>query len=436
MKAYFAFHPPMICQGYAMPVSVNRLLFMNALRKALYNLHDPYELKKNPLNQVLAESLAESGGDLKQAVIGAINAVMPDIHTPHDSKAWRVYELLNYRFIDQIGQKEVAKTLLISLRTLQRMEPEAIEILAESMASAGHLSLLGDGDSESVRASSAESVGLTSSESWEKEAEIFKVKNATSLIDIRKMLKELSQILQPIRAAGPGSVRVEIPEDTWLVEGEVTLLRQAVLTAVSAFDRQNPGLQITISSRPAGPQGTGLQGIIEILGRNRRTDLAELNLSSGAEITAALTNLMQILNGSIEVQRRSAGEAAILLSLPARRQYSIVVVDDNADAIRLVEKYLAHSIYTVTGIQDPERVVAALQKDRPALVIMDVMLPNVDGWLLLSRIRRSAGIAKTPVIISTILPQEELSASLGADGFLRKPFTQLELLQALTTHLP
>jgi CheY-like chemotaxis protein len=185
-------------------------------------------------------------------------------------------------------------------------------------------------------------------------------------------------------------------------------------------------MQIVISSERKGSQGS-----IQIKGRSGGTEIPAIDLSSGAEIPAALANLMQLLKGGVEIQQMSSTELSILLSFPAQKQYKIMVVDDNADAIRLVEKYLASNIYTVSGIQDPERVIAELEKERPFLILMDVMLPNIDGWMLLSQIRLNPGLSKIPVIVSTILPQEDLSISLGADGFLRKPYSQQELLHIL-----
>jgi CheY-like chemotaxis protein len=88
-------------------------------------------------------------------------------------------------------------------------------------------------------------------------------------------------------------------------------------------------------------------------------------------------------------------------------------------------------MYLVSGVQDPELVITELEKEEPALILMDVMLPNIDGWMLLSQIRLNPGLSKIPVIVSTILPQEDLSISLGANGFLRKPYSQQELLQIL-----
>jgi CheY-like chemotaxis protein len=406
-----------------MPLVMNHDRYINALREALLNLYNPYELKRNPLQSILADQEGEPKKDLKLVLIDSINALMPDKQTPYDTKAWKFYELLNYCFVDQIGQKEAAKNLLISLRTLQRLLPEAIEILAEQITSKYHLTLM-DEETESLQKKDNQANLADVDETWARETDSLKAKYSGNIIDIHKMLKEISQILQPISGINQNNVHVELPEEAWLVMGQVTFLRQAVLTAISAFDRQKPGLIVISSERK------GSQGFIQIKGRSREN----IDNSSDADIPAALTNLMEMLKGNAEIQRTSA-ELSIRLSFPAQKQYKIMVVDDNADAIRLVEKYLSSNIYTVTGVQDPERVISEMEKERPFLILMDVMLPNIDGWMLLSQIRLNPGLSKIPVIVSTILPQEHLSISLGADGFLRKPYSQQELLQVLDTHV-
>ena len=407
-----------------MPSVLNRAQFVNALREALLNLYNPYELKHNLLYAILTNQDEEPKRDMKLVLIDAINSLMPDKQTPYDTKAWKFYELLNYCFVDQIGQKEAAKNLLISLRTLQRLLPEAIEILAEQVASKYHLTLAEE-EAEPFQKKDLPADLPVLDETWAKETDSLKWKYSGDFIDIRKMLKEISQILQPISGVDQSKVQIKFPEETWLVMGQVTFLRQAVLTAISAFDRQKTG-QIVISS-----ERKGSQGIIQIKGRSGKAGQTNSDHAGGADIPAALTNLMQLLKGSVEIQQTASNELSILLSFPAQKQYKIMVVDDNADAIRLVEKYLASNIYTVTGIQDPELVIPELEKERPFLILMDVMLPNIDGWMLLSQIRLNPGLSKIPVIVSTILPQEDLSISLGANGFLRKPYSQQELLQIL-----
>ncbi len=406
-----------------MPLVISRSQFIDSLREALLNLYNPLELKHNPLQALLENQNPDSSPDLKQVLINAVHELMPDSHTPYDTRAWKYYELLYYCFIDRLGQKEAAKTLLISLRTLQRLLPEAIEVLGEKLAAEYHLTFPEGEAQPSQTLPGPEDV-------WNKETALLKSKDSATYIDIRKMLREIMQILQPISGVGESKVKIEIPEEAWLVMGQVTILRQAVLTAISCFDQQEPGLKITISSEQKGEQGA-----IRIRGQSQSREIQDPSLSSKADIPAALTNLMNLLQGSAEIQRARSNELSILLTFPAQRQFKIMVVDDNADAIRLVEKYLASGIYTVCGVQDPEDVIPVLEKQQPALILMDVMLPNIDGWMLLGQIRRSPDFSKIPVIISTILPQEDLSLSLGADGFLRKPYTQQELLRILDLHL-
>jgi len=68
---------------------------------------------------------------------------------------------------------------------------------------------------------------------------------------------------------------------------------------------------------------------------------------------------------------------------------------------------------------------------RPAAIIVDIMLPGVDGWELLGRLRENPKLGSVPVIISTILPYEQLASALGAAEFLPKPVSRKVLLSAL-----
>jgi CheY-like chemotaxis protein len=64
-----------------------------------------------------------------------------------------------------------------------------------------------------------------------------------------------------------------------------------------------------------------------------------------------------------------------------------------------------------------------------------VMMPNVDGWELLGRLRQHPSTADIPVLVCTILPQETLALSLGASAFVRKPITRQVFLSALDHQL-
>jgi CheY-like chemotaxis protein len=67
----------------------------------------------------------------------------------------------------------------------------------------------------------------------------------------------------------------------------------------------------------------------------------------------------------------------------------------------------------------------------PQAILLDVMMPQVDGWKVLARLRQHPATEQIPVIVCTIMAQEELALALGAGGFLRKPVSRQDFLDAL-----
>lgn len=106
-------------------------------------------------------------------------------------------------------------------------------------------------------------------------------------------------------------------------------------------------------------------------------------------------------------------------------------VEDD-DSIREIEVYTLHSVgYDATGFSDGTSFWEALQKERPDLVVLDVMLPGMDGMELLSKMRASGEFSEIPVIMATAKGQEYdkiKGLDLGADDYLVKPFGVMELV--------
>jgi CheY-like chemotaxis protein len=67
----------------------------------------------------------------------------------------------------------------------------------------------------------------------------------------------------------------------------------------------------------------------------------------------------------------------------------------------------------------------------PKVIVLDVMMPQIDGWELLASLRQHPNTSHIPVVVCTILPQEDMALSLGASGFVRKPVTRHIFLAAL-----
>jgi CheY-like chemotaxis protein len=119
------------------------------------------------------------------------------------------------------------------------------------------------------------------------------------------------------------------------------------------------------------------------------------------------------------------------LSIPAAEEVPVLFVDDNADALQLFERYLMGTRYRFVGAQDAGQAMAAAAAFKPCAILLDVMMPKQDGWALLHYLREHPDTSNLPVIVATILPQEQLALTLGAAGFLRKPISRMDLLTAL-----
>jgi DNA-binding response OmpR family regulator len=125
------------------------------------------------------------------------------------------------------------------------------------------------------------------------------------------------------------------------------------------------------------------------------------------------------------VPERSAADRAAIPAAP------ILVVDDDAKIVRLVRTYLERDGFSVVTAADGPAALEAIETHRPALVVLDLMLPELDGRAVIRAVRRDDEAARTPILVlsarsSTI----DRIAGLedGADDYLPKPFSPAELV--------
>ena len=106
----------------------------------------------------------------------------------------------------------------------------------------------------------------------------------------------------------------------------------------------------------------------------------------------------------------------------------VFVIDDEQNIRDILEKYLKKEGFTVSTYQDGAEVLHALETTEPDLLVMDIMMPNIDGLELLRRLRKDSFI---PVIVVSARDEELdriLGLELGADDYLTKPFSPRELI--------
>jgi len=220
------------------------------------------------------------------------------------------------------------------------------------------------------------------------------------------------------------------PEEARRVPLRAGIVRQALLDVLSAAIRHAEGGRLHIRTEIAA-------GCIAIETRASGGVTGQELESEHVESLAMAAQLIRLCDGSLQIDagmdEAIKGEPVFVatITLPAPEQSMVLVVDDNADALQLIERYLSSTRYLFAGTQDATQAVTMAAELEPAAILLDVMLPERDGWTLLGQLREHPQTERIPVVVCTILSQRELALALGAAGFIRKPVKRAELLATL-----
>jgi two-component system alkaline phosphatase synthesis response regulator PhoP len=112
----------------------------------------------------------------------------------------------------------------------------------------------------------------------------------------------------------------------------------------------------------------------------------------------------------------------------------ILVVDDEIYIVHILEFTLTMEGYEVLTAADGEEALRRLEQDRPDLVVLDIMMPKVDGYEVLRRIRADEEFRQLPVILLSAKGRpidRETGLEIGADDYIVKPFSPRRLLEKI-----
>jgi DNA-binding response OmpR family regulator len=116
----------------------------------------------------------------------------------------------------------------------------------------------------------------------------------------------------------------------------------------------------------------------------------------------------------------------------------ILVVDDEPDLVELIKHHLVREHYEVVTAHDGERALAEARVRLPDLILLDLMLPGIDGLEICRRLRADARTKSIPIVMLTAKSEETdavVGLMQGADDYVRKPFGMKELLARIAARL-
>ncbi|HPN54255.1 MAG TPA: response regulator, partial [Anaerolineaceae bacterium] len=222
--------------------------------------------------------------------------------------------------------------------------------------------------------------------------------------------------LTPLASSRKVSLSNALPDNLPLARANRVVLRQAMLGLVSfAIQRLSAG-SVVIKSN--GDPDARLW--VQASGTGQGGEPSKVGLEVSRKLVASL-------GGEVKMAETvSTWQAEI--SLPAAEEMPLLVMDDNAGLIELYRRYLARRGYRVFEAHSSDEAIEIAEKQPLRLIILDVMMPEQDGWEVLQRLKCAPAAQTVPVMICSVLDETEMAQVLGASDYLRKPVTQEALL--------
>lgn len=405
--------------------------FFQFLRSALNHLYDPNFLRKSPLVKEFGmDDQPDTSSALQRILNEAIADLEPKTSDPNLKQRMKSYELIMYRYVQQFDQEEVATQLGMSVRHLRREQNTAIYQLAALLWEKYHLGSrpfqmssldAEDGAGESATGASSDAGVQASQESdWDWLMEVPLEEPAS----LELILSDVIELSRPLAERYQVPMSVHWDSNIPGLAIQKVALRQILINILSALiSRQNVS-KLTISA-----QLENRKCVVQFHSTKEIKPFEALNEDAKTNLDIS-RRLVGFYGGEMTTQLDD-GSIYIVIKIPLFQQRLVLVIDDNVDFIQLIERSVTGTRYQVIGERDPWFALSAAERNLPDIIFLDVMMPKVDGWEVLGRLRQHPKTTNIPVVVCSILPQEEFALSLGAKEFLRKPLTQERIISVL-----
>jgi signal transduction histidine kinase/ActR/RegA family two-component response regulator len=279
-------------------------------------------------------------------------------------------------------------------------------------------------------------------------------------VDIQQIISGVMSTVIALVKDRPIELKQEVAPDLPTIRADSMRVRQVILNLLSnatKFTEEGHIIlrawadneQITISVKDTGI-GIALEHQALIFEEFRQVDGSSTRRTGGTGLGLAISrHFVEMHGGCIWVESEpgvgstftftlpitgpvpvAQPELAALTIDPSRKL--ILAVEDDEGAIAIYKRYLEKQGYQIVGLNQGEQAVRWALELSPQAIILDVLLPDKTGWVVLEELKSSREAYQIPVIICTILDDGEARGlSLGAADYLVKPILEEDLLQAL-----
>ncbi|NPV06923.1 MAG: response regulator [Anaerolineae bacterium] len=374
------------------------------VRDALEHLYENVVLAQGALAGALPDIAVQTDLELRaqllrRTLLSAIERLRPVRSTSFTDHSARSYHVLSLRYLEEMTVKQVADELGVgerqAYRELRRAEAELAKVLTTY--------------------SSGRAPERSEEEAWE--AELRQVVSHPRRLDLGAVLRQVLQAVTILARRRSVSLRTKL----------------AALPAISADE----GLlrQVLVQALSMALQVCDCAGVELRAGEDGGEVCIQVRFRSAASLP---DDLLRPLHGLAESQHlgwhlETAGEDITLgLRVKVEEPRLVLVVEDNQAAAELYRRYLADSPgWRMVNVPDPRLTVEMARRMKPAVIVLDLMMPQQDGWTILQTLHTQPETRDMPVVVCSVFHDPGLAQALGAAACLKKPVSRMELLTAL-----
>ena len=383
--------------------------FIESVKQLLEHLYDLPFLQEHPLASHSATRLLETDTPPSQALRQLLMQAIEAPKTSSDRMSnthGRYLKLVYLHYVDGLTIQEAAHSLGVSERQAYRDLQRGVGSVASALW-------------ETLNTSRNALTELEESAPMSVRTEVDRVMLHVSTIDLTALVNYAIQAVQKIAQQRQINLVVEVPSTTCSVRTNEVIAQQLVVRCLSQIVQtlEAVTVRIRVTNNPRSA---------ELAIYFRRTPLNDTLIGSDA----LALELFERLGWSYAWSSVRSDDAMLIITVPTDLRF-LLVIDDNESLVDLLDRYLMNMPYQIVAVTNPVEGLRLAQELLPDVIMLDIMMPGMDGWELLQRFRNGPKTADIPIVVCSVFNDPELAHSLGATLFLPKPLSRELFLDAL-----
>jgi PAS domain S-box-containing protein len=292
--------------------------------------------------------------------------------------------------------------------------------------------------------------------------------------DVKPLVEEIADTVNALVAKNDNELEVRAGAQLGRMHSDVVKVRQCLFNLLSNAAKFTEGGRISLVAERVASEGedwlefrvsdTGIgmtpEETAKLFKRFTQADASTTRRFGGTGLGLSITKAFAVmLGGDISVESEAGKGTTFTIRIPADVRIArttqhgandgpaaaddvsdqsdrslVLVIDDDPHSRELLSRFLVREGFAVQTANEGEAGFRLAQALKPCAILLDVMMPRMDGWAVLTALKGDLDLADVPVIMVTMVQEKTLASSLGADDYLTKPVQWSRLKTILARH--